>query len=54
MTGRNAKIENGHPSITPVAAEATAKAGFSKREKADARDIAYIANELGSKPAFYV
>lgn len=52
VIGRNAKIENGQPSITPVAEVATAKAGLSKRKKADARDIAYIENELGSKPAY--
>lgn len=51
VTGRKAKIENGHPRITPVAATATAAAGFSKRKNADDRDIAYIENELGRKPA---
>lgn len=34
-----------------MAAIATAVAGFSKRKSADDRDIAYIENELGRKPA---
>lgn len=51
VTGRNAKIENGQPRITPIAAMATAMAGFSKRKNAEERDIAYIENELGRKPA---
>lgn len=50
VTGRKAKIENGQPSITPAAATATDAAGLSKRNKPDARDIAYIENELGKKP----
>lgn len=51
VTGRNAKIEKGHPRITPVAAAATAQAGLSKRKSAEERDIAYIEKELGRKPA---
>lgn len=51
MTGRNAKMENGQLRITPVAATATAMAGFSNRKSAEERDIAYIENELGRKPA---
>lgn len=51
MTGRKANIENGQPRITPVAAVATAQAGFSKRKSAEERDMAYIENELGRKPA---
>lgn len=54
VTGRNAKTENGQPRMTPVAATATAAAGFSKRKSADDSDIAYIENELGKKPAFEV
>lgn len=50
MTGRNAKIENGQPRITPVAATATAHAGFSRRNNPDERLMAYIENELGRKP----
>lgn len=50
VTGRKAKIEKGHPTITPAAATATAIAGFSRRKKADDRDMAYIENELGKKP----
>lgn len=50
VTGRKARTENGHPRITPVAATATAAAGFSKRKSADERDIAYMENELGKKP----
>lgn len=49
MIGRNAKIEKGQPRITPVAATATLIAGFSKRNNADERDMAYIENELGRK-----
>lgn len=52
VTGRNAKTENGQPRMTPVAATATAEAGLSKRKSADDRDIAYMENELGKKPAF--
>lgn len=52
VTGRKAKTENGQPRITPEAATATAAAGLSKRKSADDRDIAYIENELGRKPAF--
>lgn len=33
-----------------MAATATAMAGFSKRNNADERDMAYIENELGKKP----
>lgn len=50
VTGRKAKTEKGHPIITPLAATATAIAGLSKRANADAREIAYIENELGRKP----
>lgn len=50
VTGRKAKTEKGQPRITPVAATATAMAGFSKRYNADEREIAYIENELGKKP----
>lgn len=50
VIGRNANIEKGQPRITPVAATATAIAGFSKRNNADERDMAYIENELGRKP----
>lgn len=52
VTGRKAKIENGHPKITPIAATATAAAGLSRRNKPDAREIAYIENELGKKPGY--
>ena len=38
VTGRKAKIENGHPSITPTAETATTAAGSSRRNKPDARD----------------
>lgn len=34
-----------------MAATATAMAGFSKRNNADEREIAYIEKELGKKPA---
>lgn len=40
--------------MTPVAAIATAVAGFPKRNNAEEKDIAYIANELGKKPAVEV
>jgi len=50
VTGRKAKIENGQPSITPITATEIAAAGLSRRNKPDARDIAYIENELGKKP----
>lgn len=50
VIGRKAKTENGQPRITPMTATATARACFSKRNKADARDMAYIENELGKKP----
>lgn len=50
VTGRKAKIENGQPSITPIAETATAAAGLSRRNKPDAREMAYIENELGKKP----
>lgn len=50
VTGRKAKIENGHPRITPTAATETAIAGFSRRNSPDDRDMAYIENELGKKP----
>lgn len=50
VIGRKAKTENGQPRITPAAATATAMAGFSKRNNADERDMAYIENELGKKP----
>lgn len=50
VTGRKAKIENGQPSITPIAETATAAAGLSRRNKPDAREIAYMENELGKKP----
>lgn len=51
VTGRKAKIEKGQPRIVPVAATATAIAGLSRRYNADEREIAYIENELGKKPA---
>lgn len=51
VTGRKTNTEKGHPRITPVAATATAMAGLSKRYNADEREIAYIENELGKKPA---
>lgn len=47
-------MENGHPRITPAAATATAIARFSKRNNPDDRDIAYIENELGKKPAKHI
>ena len=50
VTGRNAKIENGQPRITPTTATATAHAGFSRRNNPDERLMAYIENELGRKP----
>lgn len=50
VTGRKAKIENGQPSITPRTATEIAAVGLSRRNKPDARDIAYIENELGKKP----
>lgn len=50
VTGRKAKTEKGHPSMTPVAATATAIVGLSRRANADARDMAYIEKELGKKP----
>lgn len=50
VTGRKTKIENGQPRITPTAATATAIAGFSRRNRPDDRDMAYIENELGKKP----
>lgn len=37
--------------ITPAAATETAKAYFSRRNKADERLTAYIEKELGKKPA---
>lgn len=49
--GRKAKIEKGQPRITPTAATETAKQCFSSRNNPDERDIAYIENELGKKPA---
>lgn len=51
VTGRKARIENGQPRITPVAATATAVACLPKRNSADEREMAYIENELGKKPA---
>ena len=51
MTGRKARIENGQPRITPIAATATAIAGFSRRNNPDEREMAYIENELGKKPS---
>lgn len=51
VTGRKAKNENGQPRITPIAALATAKGGFSNRKNAEERDMAYIENELGRRPA---
>lgn len=50
VTGRKAKIENGQPRITPVAATATAIVGLSRRNRPDEREIAYMENELGKKP----
>lgn len=50
VTGRKAKIENGQPSMTPITATEIADAGLSRRNKPEARDIAYIENELGKKP----
>lgn len=50
VTGRNAKIENGQPKMTPTAATATAIAGLSRRNNPDDREMAYIENELGKKP----
>lgn len=50
MTGRKAKIENGQPSTTPVAAIETAIAGFSRRNNPAERLIAYMEKELGKKP----
>ena len=50
VTGKNTNIENGHPRMTPITATATAIAGFSRRNKPDEREIAYIENELGRKP----
>lgn len=50
VTGRKTKIENGQPRITPTAATATAIAGFSRRNRPDEREMAYIENELGKKP----
>lgn len=50
MTGKKAKIENGQPRITPMAATATVMAGLSRRNNPDERDMAYIENELGKKP----
>lgn len=54
VTGRKAKIENGQPRITPIAATATAMAGFSRRSSPDERDMAYIENELGKKPVIEI
>lgn len=54
VTGRKAKTEKGQPMITPPAATATAEAGLSNRAKAEARDMAYIENELGKKPVLRV
>lgn len=53
VTGRKAKIENGQPSTTPTTATEIAEAGLSRRNKPDARDIAYIENELGKKPIYH-
>lgn len=50
VTGRKARIENGQPRITPVAATATAVACLSRRNSAEEREIAYIEKELGKKP----
>lgn len=52
VTGRKARIENGQPRITPVAATATAVSYLPKRNSADDREIAYIENELGKKPTY--
>ncbi len=51
MTGEKAKIENGQARITPIAATATAIAGFPRRNNPDERDMAYMENELGKKPS---
>lgn len=51
VTGRKARIENGQPRMTPVAATATAVACIPNRNNAEERDIAYIEKELGKKPA---
>lgn len=50
VIGRKAKIENGQPRITPVAATATAIAGLPRRNNPEERLMAYIENELGKKP----
>lgn len=52
VTGRKARIENGQPRITPVAATATAAACMLKRNSAEERDMVYIDKELGKKPAW--
>jgi len=50
ITWGKAKIENRQPSITQITTKEIVEACLSRRNKPDARDIAYMENELGKTP----